>query len=298
MAKQRHRNWKSYKRHPLSAEYPDLEGEEFTLLVHSLQQSGFDRTKPITLTGDREVLDGWQRQRACIEAGVKPEYRQFSPKWGLTEEEFVAANNDRRRHESAATIERRARERRERIAAGRQQGKSLRTLADEEGVHESTVRSDLDKVTAGGGAVTPPDDTVTGQDGRKQPARKPKHPRELACAACIRAERVGQPVPAKCDECKKLIKANRQPGDESENKRGSANGTPKQGSILFDVKAFDKEVGQLRRAMDRLYGAFGLRARGAIARDDEYRAMDKHLDAFEKAFKERLATLKKEKAKK
>lgn len=58
-----------------------------------------------------------------------------------------------------------------RVVDKRTEGKSLRTIADEEDVSESQVRNDLKAAGAQGCAPEP--ETVTGRDGKTYPARQP-----------------------------------------------------------------------------------------------------------------------------
>ena len=75
----------SYTRHPASAAWPELDGEEFEALVKSIASEG--QHHPILVTPDNQVIDGWQRLRACDKAGVAP-MTQIC-RW--TEDEIAAA---------------------------------------------------------------------------------------------------------------------------------------------------------------------------------------------------------------
>lgn len=58
-----------YDVHPFAAEFPLIEGDEFAQLVDDVKRNGL--REPIVLSHDRSVLiDGRNRLRACIEAGV------------------------------------------------------------------------------------------------------------------------------------------------------------------------------------------------------------------------------------
>ena len=65
-----------YERHAISADFPQLEGDRFDLLVESMRRRGFDPLEPITLFEGR-ILDGWNRQRAALVAAVEPIYQPF-----------------------------------------------------------------------------------------------------------------------------------------------------------------------------------------------------------------------------
>jgi N6-adenosine-specific RNA methylase IME4 len=82
----------SYPHHPLADIFPLIEGEEFHALVASIRLCG--QRDPIMLYGAL-VLDGRNRQRACIAAGVTPRYEDFT---GADPLAFVIDKNLRRRH--------------------------------------------------------------------------------------------------------------------------------------------------------------------------------------------------------
>lgn len=144
-------DWKKLERHPLSAEYEDLAGERWEALVADIEATGFDKTRPVILH-DGKVLDGWQRLRACIECDVEPEFSWVPVE--TSPETYVRRHNDNRRHETESQRQRRIEARRQRVAHGRAEGKSLRMLAEEEGVSHRTIIRDID---VSGGAGAPPE---------------------------------------------------------------------------------------------------------------------------------------------
>ena len=84
-----------YQRHELSAAWGDLPEDELQALADSIKSGGL--LDPITLL-DGKVLDGWNRNRACLIAGVTPQTREFV----LTDPvEFVIRKNGLRRSLSA-----------------------------------------------------------------------------------------------------------------------------------------------------------------------------------------------------
>src|SRR6266852_8253056 len=113
MAFQQPREWKQLERHPLSAEYKDLAGQRWQDLLGSMRKHGFLDGHEIILH-DGKILEGWQRQQACLETGIKPRYKSV-PK-GISPEDYVEAANDPRRHETPEEAETRVAMRRERVA--------------------------------------------------------------------------------------------------------------------------------------------------------------------------------------
>src|SRR3954468_3138018 len=82
-----------YDFHPLAAVFPLLEGEEFEELVASIAANG--QRDPITLYRE-QILDGRNRFRACIKAGVVPVFEILPDGQDLLR--FVVDRNLRRRH--------------------------------------------------------------------------------------------------------------------------------------------------------------------------------------------------------
>ena len=81
--------------HPLCTLFPRLAGAEFDALVADIKVNGL--TQPIT-THNGMILDGGNRYRACVEAGVEPTFRKFA---GTNVVTFVLSANLHRRHLSA-----------------------------------------------------------------------------------------------------------------------------------------------------------------------------------------------------
>jgi hypothetical protein len=167
--------WKQLRRHPLSGEYHDLAGRPWEQFVENLKQHGVVGGRKVTLY-EGKVIDGWQLQRACVEANVRPKYQQLRLRGGMTPEEYVETVNDLRRHETQEQVMQRVEARRQRVAEARAAGQSTRGIAEAEGVSQKTVLEDLKRSGDGGSSPA----TVTGQDGKTYPSR---------------AERVGQKPP-------------------------------------------------------------------------------------------------------
>ena len=82
----------TYELHPLCVLFPRMVGADFDALVADIAANGLRR--PITLH-DGMILDGGNRYRACIEAGVEPKFEGFH---GGNLVSFVMSANLHRRH--------------------------------------------------------------------------------------------------------------------------------------------------------------------------------------------------------
>ena len=63
------------KFHPLASVFPLLEGEDFKTLTESIRANGL--REAIVLHPDGSVIDGRNRLRACLKAGVEPRFRTY-----------------------------------------------------------------------------------------------------------------------------------------------------------------------------------------------------------------------------
>ena len=57
--------------------FPEAKAEDYNRLLEDIKSNGYDKTQPITIY-EGEIIDGWNRQRACDEIGIKPEYVTFT----------------------------------------------------------------------------------------------------------------------------------------------------------------------------------------------------------------------------
>ena len=64
----------TYARHHLCELFPGLSGDEFNALRDDIKANGL--RQPIVLH-EGKILDGGNRYRACLEAGVEPVFREF-----------------------------------------------------------------------------------------------------------------------------------------------------------------------------------------------------------------------------
>jgi ParB-like chromosome segregation protein Spo0J len=81
--------------HPLANLFPLLEGSEFEELVADIKANGL--VEPIVMFEDK-ILDGRNRYRACLAAGVEPAFRPFMGDDPLA---YIISLNLRRRHLTA-----------------------------------------------------------------------------------------------------------------------------------------------------------------------------------------------------
>jgi N6-adenosine-specific RNA methylase IME4 len=83
--------------HPLADLFPPMGDGDFETLCESLRAHGFDAADQIVLL-DGKILDGRNRQAACIATGVKPLFRIFDRKAEGDPLAFVLRRNLARRH--------------------------------------------------------------------------------------------------------------------------------------------------------------------------------------------------------
>lgn len=82
------------KAHPVAAIFPEMSGASFAELVADIKQNGL--REPVLLHPDGSIIDGRNRYRACLEAGVKPTFRTWDGQGCLVA--LVLSLNLHRRH--------------------------------------------------------------------------------------------------------------------------------------------------------------------------------------------------------
>jgi ParB-like nuclease domain len=150
------------KFHPLADIFPLMEGEEFDALVADIKANGLNEN---IVLYEGKVLDGRNRYRACMKAGIEPHFCRL-----LKSDDpaaYVISANIHRRHLTAE-------QKRELIAKliKAQPEKSNRQIAKTAKVDHKTVgaaRAELE-----GRGEIPHVETTTDTKGRKQPGKKKK----------------------------------------------------------------------------------------------------------------------------
>jgi N6-adenosine-specific RNA methylase IME4 len=65
-----------YQKHHLNI-YPEMQAEEFNRLREDIFVNGYDHKNPIILF-EGQIIDGWNRYRACSALGVEPKFQTFT----------------------------------------------------------------------------------------------------------------------------------------------------------------------------------------------------------------------------
>ena len=83
---------RKYEAHPAAEAFPMMEGKAFDEFVEDIKSNGL--VEPIKLLNDK-IIDGRNRQSACIVAGVEPRYETLKLDDPIS---YVVSTNLRRRH--------------------------------------------------------------------------------------------------------------------------------------------------------------------------------------------------------
>ena len=81
--------------HPVAAMFPMMRPGEFKALVEDIRTHGLH--EPIAVY-ERMILDGRNRYRACIKAGIEPRYREIELRDHDAAMTYVISMNLQRRH--------------------------------------------------------------------------------------------------------------------------------------------------------------------------------------------------------
>lgn len=156
---------RTYAFHPLANQYRLLEGRDFDELVEDIKANGL--IEPIALY-EGMILDGRNRYRACLVAGVEPRFEEYT---GSNPAIYVDSKNAFRRHDTPEEIEARRERRRKAAVELRLKGLSYRAIGEELGVSHVQARSDVQRGALETDLPIPP--TITTADGREYPATRP-----------------------------------------------------------------------------------------------------------------------------
>lgn len=130
--------------HPLAEQYPLMSAAEIEALADDIREYGL--VQPIVVW-KQQIIDGRNRYLACTRYGLPCRFHDYR---GNEEslEAYIASLNEHRRHLTSGDRERIQAERIKRIKRvqeARKAGKSLRTIAEEEGVSHTQIKNDLEE---------------------------------------------------------------------------------------------------------------------------------------------------------
>jgi hypothetical protein len=261
--------WHSYaEEHPLLKDSDPLAWERFKT---GIKKTGGCKDDPVKYrlldNGLMQGLDGRNRYLACKELRLKCDMRKVNVPDDQVED-YIDRKNRHRRHEPREVVEKRAAERRERVAAARAEGKSIRAIAAQEGFSPKTIQRDIERTGA-----TVSGDTVEGLDGKNRPATRNFGDAYEGAVLCRRCTRMGQETPASgCPKCEaERNKAQRKKAERETSKR-------KQGDPVFDVKQFNDAFGHWLRQIDKIGRPFKANnSKEAEAFRDEIEATKKRI---------------------
>jgi ParB-like chromosome segregation protein Spo0J len=146
---------------------------EIAALTEDIRKNGV--LIPVVVDEDNGIIDGINRLTLAGRLGTQDV--PFDVRPGLSPQakrKLALSLNVYRRLLSAKEFQELRHGRIQRVAEGRRQGKSIRTLAEEEEVSPGQVQRDLDAATVSGETVEPKGGKVTGRDGKDRPAARQK----------------------------------------------------------------------------------------------------------------------------
>jgi hypothetical protein len=176
--------------------FPSLTAEERAGLEDDIRKNGV--LVPVVIDEDDGIIDGINRLEIAAKLGL--DEVPLDVREGLTsdqKEDLAVSLNEHRRHLTAADRKRLREARVEREAEGRRQGKSLRTIAEEEGVSQEQVRRDTKEAGVNHVTPEPVDGTglrVLGKDGKFYPAKRPRKAKAAVQVPVDPPEQESQPV--------------------------------------------------------------------------------------------------------
>lgn len=176
---------------PFSSHFRRHTEKELAVMEDTIREYGIREPIRIytdtTLNRENCIADGEGRLGLAVKLGLAFEDVKFEDFGEMTTQEayegIALVHNDGRRQDSADEVERRRIEREERharihrVMRAREEGKSIRVIAEEIGVSKSQVERDLADAesTVPGGTVATPE-RIVGKDGKERPAVMPPKP--------------------------------------------------------------------------------------------------------------------------
>jgi hypothetical protein len=155
----------NFEHHELAKAYPEMLPAEYAAFLESVRKAG-RIFNPVVLV-DNDIVDGRHRQRVAQDLGIPLPIRDYDESIDGPLEQFVISQNDDRRHESQDMVANRRTERQLRIAEKKRKGKSVRTIAKEEGISKSQVQKDVESRLSTRWTTETEPEAVTGTDGKK-----------------------------------------------------------------------------------------------------------------------------------
>jgi hypothetical protein len=148
--------------HTLAEIFPPMSDADVAALAKDIKEHG--QIEPIVLY-EGMILDGRSRYRACLLAGVSPDFDEYDAWSDIDPLAFVVGKNLHRRHLTSE-------QKREVLAVllKADPGKSNRQIAKTAQVDHKTVNAVREKLTATG--EIPQLSETTGADGKKRPTKK------------------------------------------------------------------------------------------------------------------------------
>lgn len=192
--------------HHFAEKFPLLKGKEMEALEESLIATKGNKEHPVTyrlVKGKREYLDGRNRWIACEKHGLKCHCRAVNVKDDEVKA-YIIRQNITRRHMDEEL-------RKSLVAELREDGKSVRQIAETLQIPKSTVHRDIESVPNG-----------TPEKSAKNTAKS----EVIFCDTCKRRQRVGQALPGRCAECSAIRKADKEGNQDADVDEPVAKATP------------------------------------------------------------------------
>ena len=87
---------RTLERHELSLGYPKIGVDDFSTLLLSMKQYGYDKAQPV-MVFEGKIIDGWNRYKASLQVGVEPTIKEMSfESWDKASEYVFRMNGSRR----------------------------------------------------------------------------------------------------------------------------------------------------------------------------------------------------------